>query len=69
MESSNGSLVVVKGVKVATLYLFIGHIVPSTLIVSEKNKCSGIVAAVEKEEYIANVNSDIALWHNIIGHE
>ena len=31
---SKGSLVVAKGVKVGTLYLCIGHIVPSTLIIS-----------------------------------
>ena len=40
---SKGSLVVAKGVKVGTLYLCIGHIVPTTLIVIEKNECSGIV--------------------------
>ena len=44
---SKGSLVVEKGVKVATLYLCRGHIDPSTLIVLEKNECSGIVVAVE----------------------
>ena len=44
---SKGSLVVAKGVKVGTLYLCIGHIVPSTLIVSEENECSGTIVAVE----------------------
>ena len=45
---SKGSLVVVKGVKVDTLYLCIGHIVPFTLIVLEKNECSGTIATVEQ---------------------
>ena len=54
--------------KVATLYLCTGHIVPSTLIVSEKNECSGIVAAVEQGEQIVVVDSDTALWHNRLGH-
>ena len=53
---SKGSLVVAKGVKVGTSYLCTSHIVPSTLIVSEKNECLGIIDAV-----IATVNSDIAL--------
>ena len=44
---SKGALVVAKGVKVGTLYLCTGHIVPSTLIVSEKNECSGTIVAVE----------------------
>ena len=35
---SKGSLVVAKGVKVGTLYLCTGHIVPSTLIILEKNE-------------------------------
>ena len=47
---SKGSLVVENGVKLGTLYLCIGHIVPSTLIVSEKNECSGIGAIVEQGE-------------------
>ena len=47
-----GSLVVEKGVKVGTLYLCIGYIVPSTLIVSDKNECSGTIAVVEKGEQI-----------------
>ena len=49
---SKGSLVVAKVVKVGTLYLFIGHIVPSTLIVSKKNQCSRIVSTFEKEVQI-----------------
>ena len=44
---SKGSLVVGKCVRVGTLYLFIGHIVPFTLIVSEKNECLEIVATLE----------------------
>ena len=44
---SKDSLVVAKGVKVGTLYLCIGHVVPSTLIVLEANKCLGTIAIVE----------------------
>ena len=44
---SKGSLVVEKGVKVGTLYLCSGHIVPSTLIVSEENECSRTIVAIE----------------------
>ena len=44
---SKGSLVVAKGVKVGTLYLCTGHIVPSTLIFLEKHECSGTIAIVE----------------------
>ena len=44
---SKGSLVVGKGVKVGTLYLCTGHIVPSTLIVLKKNECSGTIIVVE----------------------
>ena len=54
--------------KVGTLYLCTGHIVPSTLIVSKKNECSGIVVAVEKGEKIADVDSDTVLWHKKLGH-
>ena len=54
--------------KVGTLYLCTGHIVPSTLIVSEKNECSRSIAAVEQGEQIAVVDSDTALWHNRLGH-
>jgi hypothetical protein len=39
--------VVEKGVKVGTLCFCIGKIVPSTLVVAEKNKCSGIVTAIQ----------------------
>ena len=42
-----GSLVVEKGMKVGTLYLCIGHIVPSTLITLEKNECLGLVVTIE----------------------
>ena len=65
---SKGSLVVAKGVKVGTLYLCTGHIVPSTLIVSKKKECSGIVVAVEQGEQIVVVDSDTTLWHNRLGH-
>ena len=44
---SKGSLIVEKGVKVGTLYICIGHIIPFTLIISKKNECSGTVAAFE----------------------
>ena len=54
--------------KLGTLYLCIGHIVSSTLIVSEKNECSGTIVAVEQGEQIAAVNSDTTLWHNRLGH-
>ena len=43
---SKGSLVLEKGVKVGILYLCIGHNIPPTLIVSEKNECSRTVATV-----------------------
>jgi len=65
---SKGSLVVAKGVKVGTLYLCTGHIVPSTLIVSKENECSGTIVAVEQGDQIATVDSDTALWHNRIWH-
>ena len=55
-----------KGVKVGTLYLCTGHIVPSTLIASKKNECLGIVVAVEQGEQI--VASDTTLWHNRLGN-
>ena len=44
---SKGSVVVAKGAKVGTLYLCTGHIIPSTLIVLEKNECLGKIVAVE----------------------
>ena len=44
---SKGSLVVEKGVKVVTLYLCTGHIVPSTYIISEENEHSGTITIVE----------------------
>ena len=47
---SKGSLVVAKCVKIGTLYLCIGYIVPSTLIILEKNECLGIVAIVGQGE-------------------
>ena len=65
---SKDSLVVAKGVKVGTLYLCKGHIVPSTLIVSEENEYSGRIVVVEKGEQIAVVDSDTTLWHNRLGH-
>ena len=65
---SKGSLVVAKGVKVGTLYLCTSHIVPSTLIVSEKNECSRTIVVVEQEGQITIVNSDTSLWHKKLGH-
>ena len=44
---SKGSLVVAKGVKVGTLFLYTSYIVPSTLIFSEKKECSGTIVVVE----------------------
>ena len=44
---SKDSLVVEKSVKVGTLYLCIGHIFLSTLIVLKKNECSGTIVVVE----------------------
>ena len=65
---SKGSLVVEKGVKVGTLYLCTGHMIPSTLIVSEKNQCLGTIVVVEQGEQITAVDSDIVLWHNRLGY-
>ena len=65
---SKGSLIVTKGVKVGTLYLCRGYIVRSTLIVSEKNECLGIVSTVYQGEKIVVVDSDTSLWHNRLGH-
>ena len=68
MEGFKISLVVEKGVKVGTLYLCIGHTVPSTSIVSEKNECLATVAAVEQGDQTVVVDSEIVLSHNRIGH-
>ena len=54
--------------KVGTLYLCNNHTVPSTLIVSEKNECSGTIVAVEQGEQTLTVDYKIVLWHNRIGH-
>ena len=54
--------------KVGTLYLCIGHIVPSTLIVLEENECSGTIAVVEYGEQIASIDFDTVMWHNGLGH-
>ena len=54
--------------KVGTLYLYIGYIVPSTLIFSEKNECSGTIVVVEQGEQIVVVDSDTTLWQNKLGH-
>ena len=54
--------------KVGTLYLCTGHIVSSTLIVSEENECLGTIAAVEQGEQIDVVDSDTTLWHKRLGH-
>ena len=65
---SKGSLVVEKGVKVGTFYLCTSHIVPSTLIVLEKNECLETIAAIKQGEQITIVDSDTVLWHNRLGH-
>ena len=65
---SKGSLVVEKGVKVGTLYLCTDHIVPSTLIDSEKNECSGTISAIEQGEQIVAIDFDTTLWHKRLGH-
>ena len=65
---SKGSLVAAKGVKVGSLYLCKGHIVPSTLIISKENECLGTTATVEQGEQIATVDFDTMLWHNRFGH-
>ena len=62
---SKGSLV---GVKVGTLYLCVGHIVPSTLIFSEENECLGTIVVVEQGRQIVVVDSDTSLWHKKLGH-
>ena len=65
---SKSSLVVAKGVKLDTLYLFIGHTILSTLIVSEKNECLGTITIVEQGKQIVAIDFEIALWHNRLGH-
>ena len=54
--------------KVATLYLSTSHIVPSTLIVSKKNECSGTIAAVDQGEKTNVVDFDTILLYKILGH-
>lgn len=44
--------------KVGTLYLCIGHIVPSTLLFIEKSQCLGTIV----------MDSKIELWHKKLGH-
>ena len=64
MEVSKGSLVVEKDVKLDTLYLCMSHTIPSTLLVSKKNECSGTTATFEKwEEKIAR------FWYKTMAHE
>ena len=58
---SKGSLVVAKGVKVGTLYLCMGHIFPSPLIILEKNECLGIGVAVEQGEQLVVLDYDTML--------
>ena len=53
--------------KLGTLYICIGHTIPSSLIVSEKNDCSGIVVAVEQGEQTVVVDFETTLWHNKLG--
>ena len=55
------------GVKVGTLYLCTGYIVPSTLILLEKNEYSKTIVVVEQGEQIV-VDFDTMLWHNRLGH-
>ena len=57
-----------KSVKVGNLYHCTGHIIPSTLIVSEKYECLRTITVVVQGEQIAIVDFDIALWHNKLGH-
>ena len=47
--------------KVGTLYLCAGHIVPSTLIVLEENKCSRTIVVVEQGEQKVVVDSETML--------
>ena len=54
--------------EVGTLYLYTSHIIPSTLIVSEENECSGTIVVVEQGEQIVVVDSKIVVWHNRLGH-
>ena len=54
--------------KVGTFYLCTSHIFPSTIIILEKNECSGTIATVEQGEQMATVDYDTMLWHNKIGH-
>ena len=65
---SKGFLVLEKVVKLGTLYICIGHTIPSTLIVSEKNECLRTVVAIEQGEKKIVVDSKIALWYNKLGH-
>lgn len=65
---SKGSLVIEKCVKVGTLYLSVGHIILSTLIISYKNKFLVTVTTIESEEQTIVVDSKIVLWHNTLGH-
>ena len=53
---SKGFLIVAKGVKVGTLYLCTGYIVPPTLIILEKNECWRTIAAVKQGEQIVVVD-------------
>ena len=63
-----GSLVVEKNMKVGTLYLCTCHIVPSTLIILEKNECLGTIIGFEQGEQTNVIDFDLALWHNRLGH-
>ena len=54
--------------KVGTLYLCIGHIVPSILIFLEKNECSRKIVVVEQGEQIVAIDFDTVMWHNRLGH-
>ena len=50
------------------LYLCTSHIVPSNLIILEKNECSGTIATIEQGEQIATIDFDTTLWHKRLGH-
>jgi hypothetical protein len=44
---TKGALVIEKGVKIGTLYIFMDQTIPYTLVVAKKNQCSGIVVIVQ----------------------
>ena len=54
--------------KAGTLYICIGHIIPSTLNILEKNKCSGTIVVVEQGEQTDIDDYDTTLWNNKLGN-